>query len=86
MNEPQQEKIPPANQISDWKKHPILKVAGAYCVGAWLIMQVAEVVLPSYDVPDSVMQLLINALVALFPVVLLVARFTSVSRFITTDN
>ena len=86
MNEPQQEKIPPANQIRDWKKHPILKVAGAYCVGAWLIMQVAEVVLPSYDVPDSVMQLLINALVALFPVVLLVARFTSVSRFITTDD
>ena len=86
MNEPQQEKTPPARQISDWKKHPILKVAGAYCVGAWLIMQVAEVVLPSYDVPDSVMQLLINALVVLFPVVLLVARFTSVSKFISTDN
>jgi class 3 adenylate cyclase/tetratricopeptide (TPR) repeat protein len=86
VSEPQQEKTPPARQQGDWKNHPVLKVAGAYCVGAWLILQVAEVVLPSYDIPDTVMQVLINVLVALFPVVLLAARFTRVSKLVTTER
>lgn len=86
MDEQETEKSSLASVRAGWRKHPILKVASAYCVGAWLVLQIAEVVLPSYDVPDSVMQLIITVLVALFPVALLAARFPSVLRFFTAED
>jgi class 3 adenylate cyclase/tetratricopeptide (TPR) repeat protein len=69
----------------NWRSHPLVRVASTYCVGAWLVLQVAETVLPSYDVPNWVMQTLINVLVGLFPIVLLVARFAHVERLLPTD-
>jgi class 3 adenylate cyclase/tetratricopeptide (TPR) repeat protein len=64
----------------------MVRVGSAYCVAAWLILQVAETILPSYDAPNWVMQTLINVLVALFPLVLIAARFTSVSRLIPYES
>lgn len=78
------------SQIGDlrreWNKHPVIRVAGAYLVGAWLILQVAEVILPSYDVPGYVMQLLIAVLVGLLPLVLLAARFKRIHRLFAAEE
>ena len=75
----------PAERIKGLKKHPVLRIAATYLLGAWAFVQVCEVVLPAYDVPASAMQVIINTLIVLFPVVLLIARFTRISRFVLPD-
>jgi class 3 adenylate cyclase/tetratricopeptide (TPR) repeat protein len=58
------------------RKHPLFRIAGAYCVFAWILMQAGEIILPSFEAPAWVMQVLIGALVAGLPLVILLARMT----------
>ncbi len=75
----------PAERLRGWKKHPVLRTAAAYVVGAWALVQVCEVILPAYNVPESVMPIIINTLIVLFPFVLLLARFTRISSLVAPD-
>ena len=75
----------PAARLRGWKKHPVLRIAATYLVGAWAFVQVCEVVLPAYDVPESVMPIIINTLIVLFPFVILLARFTRISNLVLPD-
>ncbi len=68
--------------LRGWKRSPVLRVGSAYLVGAWALVQVCEVVLPSYNVPPEIMPIIINTLAVLFPLVLLAARFTSLSHLV----
>ena len=38
--------------IDELKRRNVIKVAGLYLVGAWLLIQVASTVLPTFDVPS----------------------------------
>jgi TolB-like protein/Tfp pilus assembly protein PilF len=45
--------------FSELKRRNVIRMGGLYLVGAWLIVQVAETVLPAFDVPGWVLRALI---------------------------
>jgi adenylate cyclase len=47
------------NLLAELKRRNVIRMAGLYVVGAWLIVQVAETVLPAFDVPGWVLRALI---------------------------
>jgi class 3 adenylate cyclase/tetratricopeptide (TPR) repeat protein len=50
--------------LSELSRRKTIRVAIAYIVGAWLILQVADIVLPSFDAPGWIMPSLIIVLFA----------------------
>ena len=55
------------------KRRKIFRVAAAYAIGAWVLLQLAEVVFEPLGVPDSALRGLIIAVVLLFPVTIAIA-------------
>ncbi len=45
--------------LSELKRRNVIRMAGLYLVGAWLIVQVAETLLPLYDTPGWVLKVLV---------------------------
>jgi len=45
--------------IAELKRRNVIRMAGLYLVGAWLIVQVSETLLPLYDTPDWVLKVLV---------------------------
>jgi class 3 adenylate cyclase/tetratricopeptide (TPR) repeat protein len=72
-------------RISDWKNSPVLRIGGAYLVVAWGFVQVCEFALDTYDVEPFVLQAITNTLIALFPVVLVLAKYTRISQLVLPD-
>ena len=48
--------------LSELKRRNVIRMAGLYLVGAWLITQVAATLLPIFDAPDWVMKTLVSIL------------------------
>jgi TolB-like protein len=44
------------NLFAELRRRNVIRMAGLYVVGAWLIVQVAETVLPAFDVPGWVLR------------------------------
>src|SRR6476469_7801419 len=65
MNEP--------NFFAELKRRNVYKVAVAYAVVAWLLMQVASQIFPFFEIPNWVVRLVILFLVIGFPIALIVA-------------
>jgi adenylate cyclase len=42
--------------FAELKRRNVIRMAGLYLVGAWLVVQVAETVLPAFDVPNWVLR------------------------------
>jgi adenylate cyclase len=42
----------PGNFFSELKRRNVLRMAGLYLVGAWLVVQVAGTVLPMFGAPE----------------------------------
>ena len=59
--------------FEELKKRNVIRVAIAYAVGAWVIVEVASVLLPTFNAPDWTLRALILLLVAGLPIALLVA-------------
>ena len=65
MNEP--------NFFAELKRRNVYKVAVAYAVVAWLLMQVASQIFPFFEIPNWVVRLVIVLLVIGFPIALIIA-------------
>jgi TolB-like protein len=48
--------------LAELKRRNVFRMAGLYLVGAWLVVQVAETLLPAFDVPDWVLRAIILVL------------------------
>jgi TolB-like protein/tetratricopeptide (TPR) repeat protein len=48
--------------LSELRRRNVIRMAGLYLVGAWLVVQVAETVLPAFDVPGWVLRAIIIVL------------------------
>jgi len=57
------------------KRRNVFRVGIAYLAGAWLLLQVADLVVPTFEAPSWVMQALIYAAALGFPFALLLAWF-----------
>jgi TolB-like protein len=59
--------------FAELKQRRVLRVAGMYCVAAWLTMQVADVMLPALHFPDGAVTLVVVLVLLGFPVALVLA-------------
>jgi TolB-like protein len=59
------------NFFAELKRRNVYKVAVAYAVIAWLLIQAASIFLPAFDAPQWAMRLIILVLVAGFPIALI---------------
>ena len=52
----------PRNFFAELRRRNVIRMAGLYLVGAWLLIQVASTVLPTFDVPSWALRGLIITL------------------------
>jgi TolB-like protein/Tfp pilus assembly protein PilF len=63
----------PPNFFSELKRRNVYRAAVAYVVVAWLTIQAASILLPTFDAPGWVMKLVVALLVMGFPVALVLS-------------
>ena len=63
----------PRNFFTELKRRNVYKVAVAYAVVAWLLIQAASIVLPTFEAPGWTMKILLVALATGFPIVVVLA-------------
>jgi serine/threonine-protein kinase len=61
------------NFFAELKRRNVYKVAAAYAVVAWLLMQVASQIFPFFEIPNWVVRLVVILLVIGFPIALIIA-------------
>ena len=59
--------------FAELKRRNVYKVAVAYAVVAWLLMQIASQIFPFFEIPNWIVRLVILLLVIGFPVALIIA-------------
>ena len=62
--------VHPANFFSELKRRNVYKVAVACAVVAWLLIQAASILFPTFDAPPWVMKVFVTAIPLGFPVAL----------------
>jgi TolB-like protein/Tfp pilus assembly protein PilF len=65
--------VNPKNILTELKRRNVYKVAIAYCVVAWLLMQVASQIFPFFDIPSWGVRLVVLLLIIGFPIALILA-------------
>ena len=68
--------------ISELKRRRVLPVAGAYLVAAWVLIQVTDVIVPAFALPNYVVTAVLVVMIAGFPVAIALAWVFD----ITTDG
>jgi hypothetical protein len=61
------------NFLAELKRRNVYKVAIAYAVVAWLLMQVASQIFPFFEIPNWAVRLVVLLLIIGFPVALILA-------------
>lgn len=59
--------------VGELKRRNVYKVAIAYAVVAWLLMQVASQIFPFFEIPNWAVRLVVLLLIIGFPVALILA-------------
>lgn len=59
--------------LTEMRRRNIFKVSLAYAIVSWLIIQIADIILPTFNAPQWVMQVLVLVLILLFPVAALLS-------------
>jgi TolB-like protein/Tfp pilus assembly protein PilF len=65
--------VNPKNFFAELKRRNVYKVAIAYAVVAWLLMQVASQIFPFFEIPNWAVRLVVLLLVIGFPVAIILA-------------
>src|SRR5436853_3673244 len=61
------------NFFAELKRRHVYKVAAAYGVVAWLLMQVATQIFPFFEIPNWAVRLVVLLLIIGFPIALMLA-------------
>ena len=61
------------NFFAELKRRNVYKVAVAYAIVAWLVIQVASIILPTFHAPDWVLQTVVALILLGFPIALVLA-------------
>jgi adenylate cyclase len=61
------------NFFAELKRRNVYKVAIAYAVVAWLLMQIASQIFPFFEIPNWTVRLVVLLLILGFPVALILA-------------
>ena len=68
--------------IAELKRRNVFRVGVAYVIGAWVIAQVADLVLENIEAPDWVMQAIMLVLAIGLPLALIAAQIDGLSRYV----
>ncbi|MGI9113544.1 MAG: tetratricopeptide repeat protein [Chthoniobacterales bacterium] len=71
----------PRNLFAELKRRSVYRVAIGYGIAAWLVVQIASTVLPTFHVPEWLLQALIVLVALGFPVALVLAWAFDVTPF-----
>src|SRR3989440_54721 len=63
----------PATFLTELKRRKVYRVAVAYAIVAWLLIQAASILFPTFEAPAWVMKVFISAIILGFPVALIFA-------------
>ncbi len=63
----------PRNFLAELKRRNVYKVAVAYAVVAWLLIQAASIILPTFEAPAWTMKVLMTALLIGFPLAIVLS-------------
>src|SRR6267142_115566 len=63
----------PGNFLAELKRRNVYKVAAAYAIVAWLLIQAASILFPTFEAPAWVMKVFVLATILGFPVALIFA-------------
>src|SRR3954465_1378095 len=63
----------PHNFLSELKRRNVYKVAVAYAIVAWLLIQAASILFPTFEAPPWGMKVFVSAVILGFPVALILA-------------
>src|SRR5437660_12422603 len=61
----------PATFLTELKRRKIYRVAVAYAIVAWLLIQAASILFPTFEAPPWVMKVFVAVLILGFPIVLI---------------
>jgi TolB-like protein len=73
MSTEDQDPDPLPTLLTELRRRRVFRVAFAYSVVAWVLMQAGEIVFPAFELPNSALRALILALASGLPVVILLA-------------
>lgn len=65
--------------VKELRRRRVLTTAGLYVVGAWLVMQAADVFFPGWGIPDTGINVLLIAAVVGFPLALVFGWFFNIT-------
>ena len=63
----------PATFLTELKRRKVYRVAVAYAIVAWLLIQAASILFPTFEAPLWVMKVFVTAVILGFPVALILA-------------
>ncbi len=63
----------PATFLTELKRRKVYRVAAAYAIVAWLLIQAASILFPTFEAPPWVMKVFVTAVILGFPVALILA-------------
>lgn len=61
------------------RRRRVFRLAGLYVVGAWLVIQVADISFPAWGLPETAIRFLFIAAIACFPVALIFSWFYDIT-------
>jgi adenylate cyclase len=65
--------VNPRNFFAELQRRNVYKIAAAYAAIAWLLLQIASILLPAFEAPQWAMKLTVAVIAAGFPVALVLA-------------
>src|SRR5207245_3311798 len=63
----------PATFLTELKRRKVYRVAVAYAIVAWLLIQAGSILFPTFEAPPWVMKVFVTAVILGFPVALILA-------------
>src|SRR2546422_9176857 len=63
----------PATFLTELERRKVYRVAVAYAIVAWLLIQAASILFPTFEAPLWVMKVFVSAVILGFPVALILA-------------
>ena len=66
---------------ADLRRRRVIRMAGLYIVGAWVIFQIADIFFPAWGIPDSALRYLLYAATLCFPVALVFSWYYDITPY-----
>ena len=67
------------NLWQELRRRRVFRLAGLYIVGAWLVIQVADIFFPAWGIPETALRYLFVAAAACFPIALIFSWYYDIT-------